>query len=40
MLTHGPQVDSRLSCPCRNGSDIEGTDTVSGTVRSAGTFTL
>jgi hypothetical protein len=37
MLTQGPQVASRLSCPCRND---EGMDTVSGTVRFAGTLTL
>src|SRR6185437_16313850 len=39
MLAHGPQVASQLSWPCRNDCDVEGTDTVTGTVSFVGTVT-
>jgi hypothetical protein len=40
MLTHGPHAASLVSCPCRTDWPVEGTDTVSGTLSVAGTFTL
>ncbi len=39
LLAQRPQVDSWLNSPCRNGWDIDGTDTVTGTARFAGTVT-